>query len=304
MKTETIDRHTLRQYLLGRLDATEEVENTISDEIFRNEQLADVVDSVEDEIIEEYAEGTLDPADRESVEKYFLRPPERRARLQFFRTLQSHFETASAHSMETDTDSVHAVRGAVRRFGIVEGIRFRWQQVLIWGQVAALLALCFFGVNYISGLRKRQSLLETDLTRERVRSDALVADLAERETALAQATGPRMIGLTLVADRSRAADVKLPQIELRPSTQRIIVEIALTGRSAGPYEVDLETRGSSTPLWSAKLLPIVSPSGDERLVFDLPAQSLKAGIHSIGIFQETAGTSGRKYYDFAVQRSE
>jgi anti-sigma factor RsiW len=290
--------------LLGRLDAAEEVENTISDEIFRNDHLADVVDSVEDEIIEEYAEGVLDPADRKSVEEYFLRSPERRARLQFFRTLQNHLETASADYREPDTDTVHAARRAESRFQIAQGTRFRWQHVLIWGQAAALVALSFIGVNYVSGLRMQQSLLEANLKRERERSTTLAADLAQRETALTEPISPHMVGLTLATERSRAADAKLPQVELRPSTQRIIVEIALTGQSAGPYEVYLETRGSSTPLWPAKLLPIVSPSGDARLFFDLPAEGLKAGVHSIRVFQAIPGPNGRRYYDFSVERAE
>jgi hypothetical protein len=302
MKTETIDRETLRQYLLGRLDAVEEMDSAISDEIFRNDHLAEVVDSVEDEIIEEYAEGSLDAADRKSVEEYFLRSPDRRARLQFFRALQSHFETAAAKGLEPATDMVHRAKQA-EGSQFADKIRLRWHHVLVWGQVAALVALCVVGISYVSGVRKQQRLLEADLARERARSATLAVDLAQRETASADAVR-NIVGLTLAMDRSRAAGVELPQVELRPSTQRIMIEIALTERGAVPYEVDLETRDSSSPLWSAKLLPILSPSGDARLVFDVPAQGLKAGVYSIVTSREISGANWRRSYDFVVKNSK
>lgn len=295
MKSETIDRQTLRQYLLGRLDAAEEMESKISDEIFQNDHLAEIADSVEDEIIEEYAEGSLDPADRKSVEEYFLCSPERKAKLQFFRTVQSHFETAAANEIEPGTDMVHAVRHAEGRFRIAEAMRFRWHSVLIWGQVAVLVAICVIGISYVSGIRKQRNLLEADLTRERVRSASLASNLAQLQ--------PSTVGLTLASDRSRAAGVQLPDVELRPSTQRITVEIALTGAGARKYSVYLDSQEGAAPLWSAKLLPITSPSGDARLVFDLPAQCLKAGVNSIVISQEIPGSNSLKYYDFEVRKS-
>ena len=72
------DRKLLRQYLLGRLDDQTELEDDLSNSIVLNDEMTDIVDSVEDEIIEEYLEGSLSSADREAVEQYFLQPPHRK----------------------------------------------------------------------------------------------------------------------------------------------------------------------------------------------------------------------------------
>src|SRR2546426_7793136 len=71
------DLNLVRQYLLGRLDEQADLEDNVSDGILFNDEMTDIVDSIEDEIIEEYMEGSLDSVDREAVDKYFLQPPER-----------------------------------------------------------------------------------------------------------------------------------------------------------------------------------------------------------------------------------
>ena len=53
-----------------------------------------------------------------------------------------------------------------------------------------------------------------------------------------------MVPLTLVADRSRGAEAPIPQVDIKSSTQRIIVEIALQGVASGPYDVRLARRAA------------------------------------------------------------
>src|SRR5262249_31605802 len=98
-KKSIIDRNLVREYLLGRLDEQTEIEGRISDNIFLNDEMTDVVDSVEDEIIEEYLEGSLAPADKLAVDQYFLQAPERKEKLRFARLLKRHFETQPAHAV-------------------------------------------------------------------------------------------------------------------------------------------------------------------------------------------------------------
>src|SRR5437763_12717614 len=87
------EENTLRQYLLGRLDDQEEVETNLSMQILVSDELSEIVDSIEDDIIEEYLNGTLNPADKRDVEEYFLRSPERKDKLQFASLLRSSYET-------------------------------------------------------------------------------------------------------------------------------------------------------------------------------------------------------------------
>src|SRR6201987_1936915 len=92
MKSNLPDRSLIREYLLGRLDNEKELEEQLSHDIFSNDELSEMVESIEEEIIEDFLDGTLDSADKDAVNRYFLRPPERREKLRFARLLQHHFE--------------------------------------------------------------------------------------------------------------------------------------------------------------------------------------------------------------------
>src|SRR5258707_15764079 len=80
MKSNHPDENTIREYLLGRLNDQPEVEESMSEKMFFDDELSELVDSVEDEILDEYLDGSMNPADKAAVEKYFLLPPERKQR--------------------------------------------------------------------------------------------------------------------------------------------------------------------------------------------------------------------------------
>ena len=100
------DRNLVRQYLLGKLDEQAELEDNLSDGILFNDEMTDIVDSVEDEIIEEYLEGSLDSADRDAVDKYFLQPPECKEKLRFAKLLRRHFDTKPSRYSDTKHENL------------------------------------------------------------------------------------------------------------------------------------------------------------------------------------------------------
>ena len=293
MKSSLPDRRLVREYLLGRLDEEKDHESDLSEQVLHNNNLADMVESIEDEIIEEYLDGTLDPADRTSVEQYFLRPPERKEKLRFARLLRQHFETKQDDLLNPVVSTL-PVRGDIT--GVVP--RASWgHHFRTYGQFVALILLSIVSLTYISDIHKKQEQLERELAQEQERS----ATLAQATPPLAQATPslrPSLIGLTLVRDRSRDDGTRRPHIEINSSTKQIMVEIALPGVTPGPYEVRLES--NKGPLWSAKLLPLVSSTGDARLVFGLPAASFESGVSSFVVSSSPAQEGWPKHYDFAV----
>ena len=72
---------TIRSYLLGQTES-EVVIDRIDELMLDSEEFSENVDVIEDEIIEEYVEGTLSPAEKKAVESHFLRPQERQRKLQ------------------------------------------------------------------------------------------------------------------------------------------------------------------------------------------------------------------------------
>jgi hypothetical protein len=282
MTSNVTDRDLVRRYLLGRLDEQAEVEGKLSERILFDNEMAEIVDSVEDDIVEEYLDGSLDSADRRDVETYFLQAPERNEKLRFAKLLRRHFETKSSHHSRTEHDSL--LRPPLA-----------WSSYLrTYGQMAALLLLGISSVIYITAMRRGHTRLQAELLQERDRSASLKQE--------AQLLQPPIVPLTLVADRSRSAGGRMPAVQIKASTRRLIVEIVLQGGVSNPYDVRLEAKGSDEPLWSAKLLPIISPSGDARLIFDMPTRDIKSGVYSFVLSSASPATTVSRHYDFQIAR--
>src|ERR1700751_2745734 len=93
----------IRRYLLGKLDdgTRAEVEQGLlsAGEVFEELLVA------EEEIIDDYAGGRLNPEERDDFEAHFLATPERRQKLRFARALHRHAKTL-ANERETGKQPV------------------------------------------------------------------------------------------------------------------------------------------------------------------------------------------------------
>jgi anti-sigma factor RsiW len=292
MKSDVPDRALVREYLLGRLDDKKELEEQLSHELCVNDDLSEMVELIEDEIIEDFLDGTLDPADKDAVDGYFLRPPERKEKLRFVRLLRHRFEQRQ-DLVDTRRETFDSANVPQARFDYRPADLGR-SHFRTYGELAALFVLTVVGLIYISGIRKNQARIEAQLAHERERSATATA----KEALVSQAS---MVALTLVSDRSRGDSTQIPNIEINPSTQRIVVEIALPGRSPGPFDVMLEARGKNQPIWTARLLPLVSASGDARLVFDIPVPGVASDVYSFVVSSSFSATARPKHYDFRIR---
>ena len=290
MKSDVPDRALVREYLLGRLDDKKELEEQLSHEICVNDDLSEMVESIEEEIIEDFLDGSLDPADKDAVDGYFLRPPERKEKLRFVRLLRHRFEQRQ-DLVNTPWETFDSANVPQARFDYRPANLGR-SHFRTYGELAALFLLTVVGLIYISGIRKNQAILEAQLAQERGQS-ATVA----KEALVSQAS---MVALTLVSDRSRGDSTQIPNIEIKSPAQRIVVEIALPGRSPGPFNVTLEARGKNEPIWAARLLPLVSASGDARLVFDIPTQGVTSDVYSFVVSSSLPESGRPKHYDFRI----
>ena len=153
--------------------------------------------------------------------------------------------------------------------------------------LAALMLVCAFSSIYVWSVHNNQVRLEAELATERQRSERLRAGTRGVQGAL--------IVWTFVSDHLRAVG-DIAEVESVSTTQRIMVELALEHAASGPYHVRLEKAG--TLIWSASLLPLVSPSGDARLVFDLPAKLMEANNYN---FIVSSGGGAPSTYRFRVR---
>lgn len=272
MKNRLPEPNLIRQYLLGRFDEQDELESTLSEQILFDDDLAELVESVEDEIIEEYIDGALNPIDRKDVEGYFLRPPERKEKLRFARVLRRYFKAKQ-------TDSLNPV------------VPYWSARLRPYWPYAALILLAIVALAYTSHIRQREALLKAQIMQQRAPS----ADQAPS----APPVHPAVAVLTLDLGRHRDIGTPIPRIDITRSTQRLIVEIVLPSKAPGPYDVRLESNETQGVIWSARLLPLFSPYG-ARLLFEVPEEHIKSGTYFFAVSSADTPTTQPQSSDFQV----
>ena len=280
MKDNFPTEETIRQYLLGRLDDQEGLEHRLSEQMLFDDELSEIVDSIEDEIIEDYLDGAVAPADRAAIEEYFLRPVERRQKVQLSRLLRHHFEMHPpllskkkpdarpelVPNLDSDSCSLLPVPASHRSFN----------SRIFLGLAAALLfvvgLLYAFAVSHrlrseLEASRKSQEQLKDQLTHERERSKGLENQLDVASTVVLQFwkgfRGPGNVS-------KQTADIK-------PWTKRVRVDIDLGDKVSGNYDVQLDRSGQT--VWSQAGIPV--SRGELR--FELPTGRISAGEYCLRV---------------------
>src|SRR5215470_11907963 len=88
MGVRPADENLLRQFLLGLLPEPECDE--IEQELFTNHEFAGTAEAVEDDIVDDYLDGTLSRREKAAAERHFFGAPEHRHKLHFARLLRAH----------------------------------------------------------------------------------------------------------------------------------------------------------------------------------------------------------------------
>lgn len=94
MKPDRITQSNIRSYLLGQVDEAEH--EAIETAILTDDELFEELLVVEDEVIDEYLTGKLDPEARSRFENYFLAAPERHEQLRFARVFDQYVSSQTA----------------------------------------------------------------------------------------------------------------------------------------------------------------------------------------------------------------
>ncbi|HEY6968166.1 MAG TPA: hypothetical protein VJA94_03100 [Candidatus Angelobacter sp.] len=273
---------TIRQYLLGKLNEQQDLDGNLSEQICFNDELAEMVAAIEDEIIEDYLDSTLSAADRTAVEEYFLRPAERRERLNFARLLRDGIKKLQPVSTKGAVAASNDQPERVVKDSSGWIFHFR-SHFRTYCECAALILVAVSLVyvlkirqnlqSEIGAIHKDQSRLEQELAQEREHSANLMRELAQLEPPVASL--PPFIGTF------RGPETH--QVEIKPFTRQIHVEIALPGASEDAYDVHVSKAG--TPICTEAGL---KPSSG-ALRFEIPVQGITTGDYTIVVIPQPAG---------------
>lgn len=270
-----IDDATIREYLLGRLDADLELVDCIDEQMLTNAEFSTSVDIVEDEIMEEYLEGSLNADDTQAVERHFLRPPERQRKLRNARLLNLHLANALSESEGAQqSEPLRRSPHPWTKMGNLPGFR----------AFAEIAAAALFTVSIVNLMHQRRELSAAVERANQRPTETLAQATAANQNSHAslQIIEPATGVLNLLEPGLTRGDGHLPAVELGAAPGALHIEVAIPADRAGKlqpiagkYQIHLDHAGQT--LWSRDGVDAIVVSGGAIVKLDLPADVLPIG---------------------------
>ena len=260
----------IREYLLGRLDSDPELVESIDEQTLTDPKFSISVDVVEDEIIEEYLEGSLSSDDRRAVERHFLRPPERQRKLETARLFSRYLEAESRTKQPVPAPSLFR---ALRIGQVLRSYR-------TLGEIAASIIFAVLTLNLWNQrleLDRVVKQINQQLGQERERSSFANQQLQNALHSLP----PAIAMLNLVSPGLQRGGQELPAVKVSSGTRMLHVEVALLSRASEKYRVQLRHTGMA--VWSQVGVEATSVPGGAILKMDIPADALFQGTGELAI---------------------
>jgi anti-sigma factor RsiW len=285
----------MTRYLLGELSDSEQA--ALEEKYFSDPQVFDEMVKAENELVDNYARGRLNPESREKFEQYYLAHPKRRERAEFAQTLV------------TKLDQFEVDRAGV--FALVKKVPWwrRFPQALSGGNrafafsmsLALLLLVLGLGALFFKTRRSQEELartqaahvaqeqrdreLQQQLANERTRINEANDELNRARTqvtssppeAPAMHTTPAFVTLQLTAGGIRGTDTAVaPEIIIPTGTEQVRIQLNLRESDYSNYRVLLQAFGGKTIFSRQGVKPKTTKSGSTFVII-VPAQRFAAG---------------------------
>jgi hypothetical protein len=266
----------LRQYVLGKVQDPPRLD--IEERLVTDPEFFESLGATEEELAEEYLEGTLPPADREHFERHYLTSHDRRRSLGFVRLLKAY---AAAR---------RTAGAIVDRPRLVDLIRLH----PAWASAAAAVVVLLIGGNLwlVRGnyrLQEQFDRVSTKPASEEQRRQQLERQmegltsqantLQNRFDSQVPGGGPRTFGLT--PGRLRAAVPQVQRVTVAPGAQHVRLELRLPGNDSSPYLATLVDDEKGETLWSQARLNAEIVSTQAMVVVLVPAAVLSSGGYQL-----------------------
>jgi hypothetical protein len=265
----------LIRYLLG--DLSEDEAERLDEQSVVDDEFAERLRLVEDELIDAYASGRMTGDRRKQFETHYLASPRRRERVTFAKGLLEAVDDESRRW----TPPATATRSIVA-----------WKP---WALAAAVLLCVAAGWLAVQQAQLRTAL---DDTRQRLvaadrRASDLSAQLASEQRAAAAAPQARAaelaptIALVLLPQTRGVGPV--PIVAVGADSVVVPIDLALDAADRAPYEAALRDPATSRTIWRSGLLSPVRSRTAALLPVPIPAALLKSQHYSIDVALKRAG---------------
>jgi len=272
---------TLRLYVLGELRETSRLD--VEERLVTDPDFFEALGMTEDDLTEEYVEGTLSAADTERFERHYLTTHERRQDLAFFRQLKS-------YAVEQ--------RPTVRladRLRLNDLFRFH----PLWSSVAAGVFILLVGGNLALLLGNYRLQGQFDHVRAEHQREGELRLQLQRQVAALTAQGNTLqgrlesqqgtgslptFGLTSGRLRGPGSGARL---SISSNAQHVRLELQLPGNDSSPYRAVLYDEAGDV-IWSQAKLKAESISGRSAVVVLVPSAVLSSGEYELKLSAATA----------------
>lgn len=284
----------LRRYLLG--ESTAEERTSVEQRLMRDQPYLDEMARAEDDLIDEYARGELEPAEKEKFESLFLNIPERREKIAFSQALHRAARPQAAAPPERTRSSsgpgifTALLAAAVVLLAFTSGF-FYWRLAQTRGQLAD-------SEEQRAALKKSDHTISEQLSEQQRQNQQLQQAIAALQETTPDATSD-LVTLKLSSGWSRGAG-GMPEVRLPKSAKRLRLNLTIGKNepSYSSYRAQVQTI-EGRPVWTNNNLADRHSPESRWIVLTLPTPALNAGdylVTIIGIPLDGNPTEVATYY--------
>ena len=287
----------LIRYLLGALP--EDETNRLDELSIVDDDLAERLRGLEDDLVDAYASGALKGATLEQFETFYLASPQRRAKADFARSLQAVGQTPHRRA------TVHRLTPAAR----VPAAR-----VLPWTRIAAAVLVATSSALLLYSLNLRRTLTKAEegaaATAQRAGAVAVELEAQRKATtiatqALADARAARpaaTVALVLRPETRGIGPTSIISIAAGSTTVPVDLQFASTG--AASYEVALKDPATNHVVWRSAAVTAQRERRPAVVSVGVPAALLRAQHYALDLFErrEASAPEFIGSYAFEVMR--
>lgn len=292
-QTNLPDPDSIRRYLLGTSAPAEQ--QLIELRLLADRTFYDEVSAAEDELLDEYLDGSLAGRERESFDDIFLAAPERRQKLKFALALRRR-AAESAGPSSADSAAISegaaaatggaaaggAVAGGAVAGGAARGGFFGRLSPAGRAACAAIMVLAAAGAVLLAVRDSWQSHAPTPATPAADERAADSSPTRERPAAPVPSTRPdgraegapaKTVAVTLAPGLTRGADDETRRVEITPDVGRVRLELLIASDGYPTYQATVRSV-EGRAVCDLTGLAAESSGGAQAVFVEVPASSL------------------------------
>jgi len=291
------DDHLVR-YLLGALPADEA--ERLDERTFVEEELAKRLQTVEDDLVDSYAAGTLTGERLRRFESFYLASPRRRTKAAFAKGLQDAIERSTRQPRPVPATKPQVSRRIGRAFW--------WPLAAAAALVVATSVLVLQNITLRRELRDSERQVAVADQRAAAASEQLgveqnTAAAAKQALAETRATQPLAAVALVLLPQTRGVTF-VPILVLPTGTSSVPLTLALEAPGGASFEVALRDPATNGTIWRSPSLAPQRVRQTPMVPVALPAALLKTQHYALDLFELRSG-SAREFvnsYAFEVAR--